>query len=279
MATEAWLLGTSIASGILKLVAERCPNLRSLEFYPELAAVNDGSSTESIQSHPFLSLCDLRNLRYLSSTLAVIHSPALEFIGQLPNLSELYVRPRERLYQPLLTWDSSRCKQLPANAFPALQTLRIQLDRSLDVKRFWELVPLAGLKNVYISLESPSDDEFQFIPVLCEGSPRITTLELCLPEQDDLHVMPSDTFEYLARLPLGGSFLVNLVLLDFDRAWVRIGAAWPNLKRISCLYQRIGLQDLLMLSSGLPNLEYIACDLNVEWVLALVIGRNWRPAG
>ncbi|KAG8682056.1 hypothetical protein FRC08_015210 [Ceratobasidium sp. 394] len=205
----------------------------------------------------------------------IIQSPVLELVAQLPCLECLVVYT---IY-PGAKWDPSRCQQLPPGSFPALESLTAELRSPHDAKRFWELIPLPNLKELELDMGPSTDDnELQFIPTLCRGSPQITSLQLRFRGLEEPHVISSEMFEHLACLPLKETFSLDSAILDFVGAWVRVASAWPHLKTIYCLDQPTNLDHLLLLCSNLPDLKYINCDLDLEDA-AQTIECNWRPDG
>ncbi|KAG9121453.1 hypothetical protein FRC07_002587 [Ceratobasidium sp. 392] len=271
-------------SVILEHIANKCPNLSKLEFYCNLDEPTDGDGSEDTSLRTFASLSSFQRLRHLISTPIMIQSSALRLLAELPNLKDLWIKTES----DTPPWDPSLCEQLPPGSFPVLESLSINLETCRDVRRFWEIVPLATLEKAYVSIKSTSDDdegEGEFIPTLCQSSPKINSLRLTFSSQLDLdeedrevHLISLDMFEHLARLPLKDFLSLGYAKLDFEDAWTRIARAWPSLTHIDFLHQPMRLAELALLTTNLPNLCRIECDLDMEHAVQAV-GRNWQPGG
>jgi hypothetical protein len=279
------LLDASTTGTLLQNLASRCPNLWELEFYSEPDYSDDDESEDISQSgrpHVFAPLGTFHRLYRLTSTPAVIQSQALQLLAQLPNLNTLWIRADSHV----IPWDPSLCEPLPVGAFPALDNCSLDFETSRDVRAFWELVPLAILTGAYISIHSISDgDECQFIPILCRASPQIKSIRLSFPVQLDLdeedrqiQTISYDMFEHLARLPLNDAISLGSAKFGFDDAWVSVARAWPCLSSISCLHQPTHLSDLFLLSTNIPGLYRIECDLDLEHA-ARNTPKDWQPEG
>ncbi|KAG8794139.1 hypothetical protein FRC12_000409 [Ceratobasidium sp. 428] len=270
----------SLTRNTLAFIASRCSTIRELCLHP-MASKQDvvHLTVEDIPQQLFTPISEFRELRTLSTNTAVLQSHALKLISQLPNLVDLHIsdgfllgaRPNLRLSHAL-----------PANAFPSLRTLRIVLDTFQDVKRFWDLIPLKMLSEVCISIKSASsNDQAQFIPSLCHGSPQIRGLSLTFPSESgdgNLYSIQADMFECLRNLPLDRFFSVSCAKLDFENAWDQVAASWPLLGDIRCTDQPARVQDLMMLSTKLPSLSSVRCDFDLTH-MASVIERGWQPIG
>ncbi|KAG8719674.1 hypothetical protein FRC08_002273 [Ceratobasidium sp. 394] len=267
-------------SELLGHVANKCPNIRELEYHCELDEPIEGESAENRSLRTFASLPAFRNLCCLVSSPAIIQSSALQLLSQLPKLADLWIRAESGI-RP---WVSSLREQLPPGSFPALKTLSVDFEKSGDVKKFWEFIPLAGLEKAYISIGLIGDgDQSEFIPTLCQASPNIKHLRLTfsiqseLDEEDrEIHRISVDMFEHLARLPLDNFLSLGCARLDFDDAWARIAQLWPSLGEINCIHQPMRLDELMLLSAALPNLHRVECDLDLEQAMQ-VVERNWQP--
>ncbi|KAG8717472.1 hypothetical protein FRC09_014226 [Ceratobasidium sp. 395] len=192
-------------SKVFQHIAQECPNISQLEFCCELDELADGNNTEDSSLRTFASLSTgFQNLWSLVSSPVIIQSSALQMLARLPNLTNLWIRAQS----DTTPWNSSLCEQLPPSSFPALKSLRIDLETCRDVKRFWELIPLANLEWATVSIASTSEVGDEFIPTLCRASPHLKSLGLEFSSQSDLdedgeiHMVPLNTFEHLARLPL-----------------------------------------------------------------------------
>ncbi|KAG9090132.1 hypothetical protein FRC06_001203, partial [Ceratobasidium sp. 370] len=266
---------SSFSATFLAGIARTCPGIRLLDFHPKLHEPANTVVAQSKLLRDFAALPSFQNLRFLISTPVILQSPVLELVAQLPCLKRMTIQPN----YPGANWDPSSCQQLPPGSFPALDTLVLSLGTSRDANRFWELIPLPNLKDLDLTMESvANDNELQFIPTLCRASPQITSLQLSFPAFNEPHGISARMFEHLARLPLDRIFSLECAILDFEGAWFDIADAWPHLKMIRCLDQPTGLTDLLYLSSSLPGLEYVKCDLDLEQA-ARTVQYNWRPAG
>ncbi|KAG9080717.1 hypothetical protein FRC06_006224 [Ceratobasidium sp. 370] len=257
---------------ILEHTANLCPGLRSLEFYPRTTKTTETPAL----SQTFASLSSFKDLRHLASTPAVIQSNALQLVARLPHLDTLSIRS----YENGGRWDSSLCEKVSPGGFPTLTDLTLHLDTPGDAMRFWELVPLGKLKKLDLTLLA-RDDESPFISTICTASPRITKLGLKFVDSkrwsDWFYKIRADMFEYLARLPLE-SYSFDRAKFDFEDAWAKVAGAWRNLRSIRCLIQSTKLEDLVFLSSNLPKLEAIECDLDLHHALSAV-ETYWSPVG
>ncbi|KAG9073958.1 hypothetical protein FRC06_011032 [Ceratobasidium sp. 370] len=257
---------------ILEHTANLCPGLRSLEFYPRTTKT---TKTPAL-SQTFASLSSFKDLRRLASTPAVIQSNALQLVARLPRLDTLSIRSCGNGRR----WDSSLCEKVSPGGFPALTDLTLHLDTPGDATRFWELVPLGKLKKLDLTLLA-RDDESPFISTICTASPRITKLGLKFVDSKKwsqwFYKISADMFKYLARLPLE-SYSFDRAKFDFEDAWARVAGAWRNLRSIKCLIQSTKLEDLVFLSSTLPKLEAIECDLDLHHALDAV-ETYWSPVG
>ncbi|KAG8758853.1 hypothetical protein FRC12_009906 [Ceratobasidium sp. 428] len=263
-------------SDALACLASKAPNIPKLEIYPYADTLTDSLSIHNIPPQTFVSLSELCNLRYLISNVAVLQPYALQLLAQLPRLRVLWIKadycgPQSNflLQHPF-----------PSSSFPSLETLHIDLKTSRDVKRCWELIPLKGLTEAHISIDSTNgEDQSQFIPPLCYGSPLLRELLIKFAKSDEdgqVHNIQMDMFEHLGRLPLDRALSIASAKLDIDDVWDRIAMAWPNLREINCKYQLMYLEDLLMLSEHLPNLCRLEC--NFDFVdMAGAVGRKWYP--
>ncbi|KAG8698401.1 hypothetical protein FRC09_007250 [Ceratobasidium sp. 395] len=229
----------------------------------------------------YASISKFSNLRALMSTPAMLEPPILRLIAQLPNLSSLIISP----YQRGIYFDFSLSTRLPEDSFPALNVLRIPFTTSHDIKKFWELIPLAKLKSLFLDIESVSnDDSLAFISTLCQASHLITRLELTFPyiddedEGDEPYAIEEGGFEYLLGLSLGNSFSLRHAMFEFDGAWARIADSWKGLTHIDCIHQPTSLDDLMLLSLSLPKLKSVRCDFDLEGAVRSV-KRDWMPIG
>ncbi|KAG8730803.1 hypothetical protein FRC12_020067 [Ceratobasidium sp. 428] len=154
------------------------------------------------------------------------------------------------------------------------------------MKRFWELVPLAKLTRAFLTIQVARDGdegEDNFVPLLCQASPRIRSLRLTFSDRADfneedrnIHKISAETFEYLSRLPLDEYLFLGSTRFDFDNAWAMIARTWPALCDIRCLHQPTSLAEFLHLSAALPKLFQIECDLGLEQAIRTV-RPNWEP--
>ncbi|KAG9073875.1 hypothetical protein FRC06_011095, partial [Ceratobasidium sp. 370] len=263
-------LDTAKTKQLLEHTAKICPGLRFLKFHSGPAGRTDTPEL----SQTFALLSSFKDLRRLTSSPVVIQSEALQFVAQLPYLDTLSIGPCKGGTH----WDSSLCEKVPADGFPALTDLTLHLDEPGDAMRFWELVPLGALKKLDLTLVA-GDDESPFISTICRASPQIANLGLTFVEGEDEWTYPisADVFEHLACLPIE-SCSFNRATLEFEGAWAKIAGSWPNLRLFECHAQSADLEDLLALSSKLPKLETLECDLDLDYA-ADDIETNWSPVG
>ncbi|KAG8723941.1 hypothetical protein FRC09_001050 [Ceratobasidium sp. 395] len=269
-------LSVSSVKHVLDHIAIICPGVHQLTFYPSSDRYIDNFSLEDIPSQTFASLAKFRGLRRLDSGIAILQSHSLQLLAELPYLAFLRV---ESGYLHDVK-HVQLCHQLPPDSFPSLATLHIDLPTPRDIKRFWDVVPLKKLIEVHITIQSADDDDqMQFIPSLCRGSPRIKALLLDFPMGDDdepVYSIGADMFEHLERLPLDHFFAVTYARLDFERPWDKLVMAWPKIQEIRLIHQPTSLEDLMALSASLPNLLTIECDFNFT-EMAKNVEHNWDP--
>ncbi|KAG9102926.1 hypothetical protein FRC06_000777 [Ceratobasidium sp. 370] len=277
--TEPQLLDAPATSQLLEHLGHKCPNIHKLEFYSKSDELAELQGAQDNLAQTFALLPHFRDLRNLTSTPAIIQPPVLPLLAQMPNLVDLCICVKGNT----LPWDSSLRERLPADSFPELKKLALSLETSRDVKRFWELIPLASLNEVYITMRSEAGNESQFIPTLCQASPQIRGLRLTFPRRLDpgeedgpIHQIDISMFERLARLPLDMIFSIGNAKFNFDDAWAKIAQAWPGLRDICCLRQPACLSDLTLLSSALPNLYRLECDLDLNHAVRTV-RPEWQP--
>ncbi|KAG8743561.1 hypothetical protein FRC12_015022 [Ceratobasidium sp. 428] len=275
--TSKWFDAEITSQALAHLVTIAC-GIQKLEFYPELQTLTDSLSVQSIPTTTFVSLAELHNLRYLTSNVAVLQPYALQLLAQLPRLRVLCIRAG---------YCGPECNfllsdKLPSDTFPSLETLHIDLKTPRDVKRCWELVPLKRLTKAHISISSANgEDQSQFIPSLCHGSPLLRELLLGFAKPDEdgqIHDIQIEMFEHLGHLPLDRVLSIASARLDFDNVWDEIATTWPDLREINCKHQTMYLADLQTLSEHLPNLCRLEC--NFDFVdMAGAVGRGWQPNG
>ncbi|KAG9128013.1 hypothetical protein FRC07_006373, partial [Ceratobasidium sp. 392] len=265
----------------LAYVASVAPNIRKIEIYPGYPGsegLTDSQSIENIPEQTFASLCNLSDLRSLVVNVAVFQPYALQLIAQLPRLADLWIKAGYcGPYCGLLLQH-----KLPAGSFPSLVTFHIDFEVPREVKRCWDLIPLAMLTEVHIFIHSANgEDQSMFIPSLCHVSPLIRelVLDFAKPGEDEpIHIIQAEMFDYLRRLPLDRVFSVTPAKVDVDDPWDKIAASWPRLKEVRCLYQPMLLEGFMMLSENLPNLHRLECDLDMV-DMADAVERGWKPVG
>ncbi|KAG8745083.1 hypothetical protein FRC10_008935 [Ceratobasidium sp. 414] len=267
---------STFSARLLEAVVRVCPGIYSLDFRPELRGPADTITARNELLQGFTFLASFQDLRALRSAPMILQSPVLELVAQLPYLKRMAIEP----FYIREYWDPSLCQQLPPGSFPALDPLTLGLGSFRDAKKFWELIPLPNLKELDLTMElATNDNEFPFIPTLCQASPQITSLQLhFFPPGLEPHEINADMFEHLARLPLDRIFSLEYAILDFENAWTSVVDAWPHLERFCCLDQPADLNDLLFLSSHLPELKHLTCDFDLEDA-ARTVKYNWRPDG
>lgn len=228
-----------------------------------------------------IALSGLHKLRSLSCNLPIIHSPTLMAVAQLPNLTDLSISGNPDSQNDLL-WDLSWRDRIPPGSFPALKSLTVDLGTSYNTEQFFKFLPLTGLNGVNIIL---AQGDLQFISTLCRASPQLTDLDILHfngIDHEDEEIMigriSSGLFEHLSRLPMMQSFELDGAILDFPDVWRTIARAWPNIREINCIGQVMQLEDLQLISSGIPNLRRIKCKFDFENAVRTV-ERRWRPTG
>ncbi|KAG9114059.1 hypothetical protein FRC07_007698 [Ceratobasidium sp. 392] len=268
------------SAGLIIAAARTCPGLCSLEFYPQ---PHEQGTSQLLYIFDFVCLSAFKSLRTLISTPVILQDAILQVVAQLPELSRLVIQD----FGIATEWNPPLRTKLSGDYnFPALEDLSIPFANSRDIKKFWELVPLSKLETLLLNIHDvgPGKNPQDFIKTICQASPLIENLQLLFPEVDpadedeEPFAITEATFEYMAELPLDEIFILHHAMLDFDDAWVAVVCAWDGLTRIECLHQPTTLEDLIFLSSKLPNLKTIKCDLDLEDE-APGIKHNWVPDG
>ncbi|KAG8730192.1 hypothetical protein FRC10_003000 [Ceratobasidium sp. 414] len=256
-------LDTASTKQLLERTAHLCPSLRSLEFHPKTTAPTPPETLTLLSS--------FKDLRRLVSTSVVLQPATLRLIAQLPHLDTLSIGSTADGGH----WDSSSCEQVPPGGFPRLRDLTITLKNPQDAMQFWELIPLRTLTKLDLTILVAERDESPFIPTLCRASPQIAELRLRIGEPEEVYKISADMFEHLACLPIE-SCSFDGAKLEFEGAWTKIANSWPNLRSIECLPQQADHEDLLFLSSNLPKLESIKCNLDLNYA-ADALDSDWSP--
>ncbi|KAG8684801.1 hypothetical protein FRC11_011576, partial [Ceratobasidium sp. 423] len=116
----------------LKRARETCPEIRVLEFYPELASEDNGSESYTPSDQCRSTLSSFTHLHSFSGTTYVFEFATLGILGGLPHLESLGIRgsPAER---PVL----DRMLSIPETWFPVLKDLRIYDVHPEDIKILW----------------------------------------------------------------------------------------------------------------------------------------------
>ncbi|KAG8794138.1 hypothetical protein FRC12_000408 [Ceratobasidium sp. 428] len=276
---------TSLAGGVLARIASGSPAIHELKLYPTPDEEVAHSAIEDIAQQMFAPMSEFRQLRTLTTGTAMLQPCALQLISRLPNLVELRIEPvwpnrSARFNSPL-------SHALPEDAFPSLRALRVAFDTSQDVKRFWDLIPLKALTEVYIMVRlASSNNQAPFIPSLCRGSPQIRGLHLEFPavesdggdSNEAIYGIQADMFEYLGKLPLDRFLSLTFAKFDFENAWNGIAVAWPCIGEIRFPHQPARIEHLMTLSTNLPNLTIVECDFDLAHMVS-VVEHNWQPIG
>ncbi|CAE6439094.1 unnamed protein product [Rhizoctonia solani] len=119
----------SLAPVFMKQIEKACPQIHTLEFYPEDDWGGSSRSRDQCQS----ALSSFLNLRSFSSTTYILEYAAFGTLGELPLLESIAIRGS--IYAgPVL----NKTLSVPATWFPSLKELRLYEVHHEDIQALWE---------------------------------------------------------------------------------------------------------------------------------------------
>ncbi|QRW13397.1 hypothetical protein RhiLY_12396 [Ceratobasidium sp. AG-Ba] len=261
---------------ILKTLVHTCPNIEHIEFYPDISGLDTSY---------FDDLVKLRCVRRLKTKDSALWLLA-PLIGALPNLGALAVETSQ--YKDFNSvWDEPLLQPLGVGAFPVLKSLSLEFDNHDEASLFWDHLSFRCLAELSLFIKSgslTSDGDLDFIIKLCQVNPHLETLGLYLPGYDykgpiNRYIpIPSEIIKELFCLSLSHTFALIGAQLSLSGAWSGLASTWPRLKRIICPNQLSTLDDLILLTSSLTNLEHLECDLSCKDEVSKLQHR-WQPIG
>ncbi|QRV98842.1 hypothetical protein RhiJN_26861 [Ceratobasidium sp. AG-Ba] len=264
---------------MLGILADKCPKVDQLVFYPSrrFLAFRDPADM-------FTNLTKLLCVRQFktSDTILCYIAP---LIGKLPSLYSLIIRHERYKHATGAIQAAPLYQSLASDTFASIKHLSIQFGRAADAGSFdWDHLEFRCLTRLSVSVVwgyYGEKDYFRFIPKLCRSRPRLKTIKLSFPEcarAPGHHTsIPTEISEQLLNnIDLGHAFDLLRAALSVENAWTRIAAAWSGMKRVSCLYQKATLEELVLLFSELPNLEHLECDLDFKSAVDS-IEHTWQP--
>ncbi|QRV84796.1 hypothetical protein RhiJN_12812 [Ceratobasidium sp. AG-Ba] len=180
-------------------------------------------------------------------------------------------------------WDIPLHGSLASDAFVSTEHLYIIFDRKNDAQSFWDRLVFKSLARLSVAILSSfygPEDHIGFISKIYRAYPRLKKLRLrfigYLEPYGRLMHIPTKASRQLFKIRLDDAFDLVRMTLSVRNVWARMAAAWPGLKRVACFHQKATLEELILLSSKLPNLEYLECDLDFKAAVD-TIGRAWEP--
>ncbi|KAF8604360.1 hypothetical protein BDV93DRAFT_507679 [Ceratobasidium sp. AG-I] len=230
-----------------------------------------------------------RNLRSLVSDVYTLDASSLLALGELSYLSSLEVRKLAKNHYsntPERLPASVQTMTLSNNSFPSLRHLAIHGIHGDDILLLWNHRPLVEKLNrieLTVSLgpgrmlkdELVENEPFltPFLPMLCAGSPQLTSLVIDNPDgTPELGVLrlAMDHFLYLASLPLQHIKLVGIHIVyispDGDAlSFARHAATlWPLAVDLNLLNQKVDPAALHHFAM-IPNLRRLVLSLRNDW--------------
>ncbi|KAF8598179.1 hypothetical protein BDV93DRAFT_526880 [Ceratobasidium sp. AG-I] len=272
-----------IGSALLGYLANRCPNLDTLEF--QLVEHRRKSGQDKHMSLKmdtgdhiprFLQSASLSNL-VISSFFA--NRYFLE-ISQIPRLERLEMHDSgSNEIAPI---------SLPATSFPALRELKFLNLDVLEVESFWGINELVGrlavLECAFYPMSEDDDDTesldaafhfpLRFSNTLCSSSPHITDLALNFDSEgfgmgEASMSLEADVLQALARLPLrklsvdGAGVDLWSGESESPSACELLASTFPSLEVLRWPCQAVKYQELPVFTS-MPNLRHLAVGLSLR---------------
>ncbi|KEP53521.1 hypothetical protein V565_029550 [Rhizoctonia solani 123E] len=119
----------SLASIFIEQIEKACPQIHTLEFYPEGRWGGMSRLRDQCQS----ALSSFLNLRSFSSTTYILESTAFGTLGELPLLESLAIRGSANA-GPVL----DKTLSIPRSWFPSLKQLQLYEVHRKDIQALWE---------------------------------------------------------------------------------------------------------------------------------------------
>lgn len=174
----------------------------------------------------------------------------LVHLSRLPNLHELAVK--------VLSDGTQLLSRLEAGCFPALQTLHLTTNALEWTHHLFQTMRPDGLRSLAVRLTQPvSADELRsFFEVLALRQPRLTELEVLLPEETAAgDVFPTRTVLPLLRVRSLKTVKLGSCPIAVDGVLIRgMALAWPDLEYAELCTDRDAPQELVSLfDAPLPS--------------------------
>ncbi|QRW25932.1 LRR receptor-like serine/threonine-protein kinase [Rhizoctonia solani] len=269
-------LGFNSTNNLMATISQRCPQLSSLEIFPDphswKVQFEVPLSQEVSFSHDspqfYLNLVGLSNLSYLSISRAILSERALVAISTLHNLQSLRVlghHPDNEIYCDDL--------QIPIDGFPVLGNLELcHLDWNTMVNICKSRPIVSCLNSMAITYPTREDSSHiheqsvglsHAISYLAANGATITTLLVKnrLPQ----HFAP-EALQFWKRLPLTSVHLEMRVPLDNElEAFCALLSSMPLLEdlKLYTSYESFDLSMLKIIVELLPRLRSLR--IPVEW--------------
>lgn len=172
----------AVIPGFLQKVLNTCPQIQTLEFYPQdsqtrSASDGPGAARYYIPGNEYRdTLASLSNLRSFVSTMYILQPETFSVLGNLPHLESLTIRGC-REDAPVLDLGLS----VPQTWFPNLKELRLYEVHPRDIVTLWNQPHIAGkLVSAYIHCDPTAPvDPFNDRP--SDGNKWIDLFLLSLP--------------------------------------------------------------------------------------------------
>ncbi|KAG8730019.1 hypothetical protein FRC10_003204 [Ceratobasidium sp. 414] len=284
---ELPLVHPRVALSLLKHISELAPMTQRLSVYieDEDEVRLDEDSEMIVFWEPQLQSCfkNLRSLRELTSTAAVITPEMLPIVASLAYLEVLNIQlPCDG---SMGVWKTVDPKSLPANPFPALKHFSLC---GADAGEAWIVLDYSAFPNVpSLRLELdhyPTPDElgpgttqppweYQLIKLIVRTCPHLTNLDINFDESDHSPCNLRSPSNGWNALLLMSKFPLQTVCIS-SAAFGLIGdsdvvtrdelrVAWPHVTRLSMPHLEAHF-NLLYGFSQLPNLQELTLRLYLE---------------
>lgn len=251
------------ARDLLKRVATTCPKLAKLNIllgnsrYPENLLP---FGRPCLASGLFASVSQFRDLCFLRSSSVVLYPEILQLLGNLPRLESLAAYSLNSDQDDIIDDEIPIATlALSEDSFPALRHLEIDCVPGMVVTKLWQTPPLVrNLISVRVQImtddtESPND----LVCTICEGSPRITDLELDLVNVEYAELSSAAT-EHLCRLPL-----LRLAIWDCNLDCRPLVLALTSLEYLNVESAYFDYEGLALMAKHMPRLQYLHAELFV----------------
>ncbi|KAG9118486.1 hypothetical protein FRC07_006988, partial [Ceratobasidium sp. 392] len=210
------------------------------------------------------------SIRTLITTNSVLSSTVLEWLGTLPHLESIDVRPSMRWLQ---NDESVRLSlddlAIPEGSFPALRHLALHCVPSWVVPKLWSTPALVQrLMSVEVEFrwEDLQTSVSELARVICENSPRLVEINFNVPEFANDRMLSPDVLNCLRRLPLQRVKMTHATLKAAN--YEALILALPEVEYLDISSINLGFQQLVLIAEHMPKLRYLEADIVVaEWPL------------